>query len=159
MMFVLNGDFVRKHRDIHPETDPHLHLKIFFVTPRLNKSRKQICVFIYDIHIYIYISDKEKHQEVDDGDEGFLVFPPIFCFLETSLRNSQDSPVRLGIMDFLPFSFEAAGLLVVCWWILDVCSWRFLGSCGLFHLHSGNLPGPSKGCQMDGKGFWMSCLT
>ena len=42
-------------------------------------------------------------------------FPPFFS-LETSVphrrrKTRQDSPVRLGIMDFLPFSFEAAGVV------------------------------------------------
>ena len=158
MMFVLNGDFCSETQRYPSRDRPTSSSQNLFCDPKIKqKPQTNMCIYIW--YTYIYISDKEKHQEVDDGDEGFLVFPPIFCFLETSLRNSQDSPVRLGIMDFLPFSFEAAGLLVVCWWILDVCSWRFLGSCGLFHLHSGNLPGPSKGCQMDGKGFWMSCLT
>ena len=46
------------------------------------------------------------------GMKASWFFPPFFS-LETSVPpwNRQDSPVRLGIMDFLPFSFEAAGVV------------------------------------------------
>ena len=111
MMFVLNGDFVWKHRGIHPETDPHLHLKIIFVTPRLNKNLKKTKLIIYIYILYHMLQIRKNTKSGMMGMKLSWFFPHSFFFLETSPPYSQDSPVRLGIMDFLPFSFEAAGVV------------------------------------------------
>ena len=53
-----------------------------------------------------------------------MFFPHFFSLRDiASPWNRQDSPVRLGIMDFLPFSFEAAGVVPLVGG--DVCSWKF----------------------------------